>query len=96
MDGEPTIERLIGPTKGHRLQQPAFNPDGFRSLEGGSAEGKDKRQEAELSFQTVVAYNEDFQELYVQLQHAQRLCNELDVAEGLLRDRIGRGVDPDQ
>ena len=96
VDRQPTIEHLIGPTEGHHLQQPAFNPDGFRSLEGESAEGQGKRREAEVSFRRALPDNEDFEELYMQLRHAQRLCNELHVAEGLLREKIGRGVDGDE
>jgi len=86
MEKEQTIERLIGLTRGHRQQQPAFNPNGFRSLEG---QERDAGRDVGEHFESVMADKSDLNDLYVRLRNAQRLFNELNVAESILRGVVG-------
>ena len=92
MEKEQTIERLIGPTQGHHQQQPAFNPNGFRSLEG---QGRDAGRDVGEQFESVMADKHDLNDLYVRLRNAQRLCNELNIAESILRGVMGGRAEGD-
>lgn len=90
MSEEPTLEYLAAQLRGQDPPPPSFNPNGFRSLDADPPKKDAKRDRARSNWESILRKDDEMEELYLQLQRAQRLCRELEVAGEIIKDKISR------
>lgn len=83
------LEHLVAQLRSRDPPAQSFNPNGFRSLDPDPPQEKDTRRDyLSKRWEGTLQKDEDLQKLYMQLQQAQRLCTELEIAEKILRGKV--------
>jgi hypothetical protein len=91
MTEEPILEYLTSQLRGHDQPEKSFNLNQFRSLDPGPPQmQKPARDMADEKLRVFMQRDEEFAELYAEVQWAQRLCDDLEVAEKILSDRVAK------